>query len=79
MKLRYDPRYNVAYISLRDEPGEVETIPVGDDLNIDVDADGKVVGIEFLDANSQFREAGGSELVVVNEADGETASLRLAV
>lgn len=78
MKLTYDPRYNVAYISLREKSPEVETVKVGEDLAVDIDAAGNVVGIEFLNANDQLR-GGGPDLVVVNEADGKTEALRLAV
>jgi hypothetical protein len=31
MKLTYDPRYNVAYIELRSDAVEVETVLVGED------------------------------------------------
>lgn len=79
MKLTYDPRYNVAYISLREDSPEVETVRVGEDLSVDVDAEGNVVGIEFLNANHQLRGAGPGQLIVVNEADGNTTALSLAV
>ena len=32
MKLSYDPRYNIAYIRLREKAAEVETIRVSDEL-----------------------------------------------
>ncbi len=79
MKLSYDPRYNVAYISLREGAAQVESVPVGEDLAIDVDAEGRVVGIEFLNANVQLKGEGTGQLLVVNEADGQTTALPLAV
>ncbi|MBK7126668.1 MAG: DUF2283 domain-containing protein [Dehalococcoidia bacterium] len=79
MKLSYDPRYNVAYISLREGAAQVESVTVGEDLAIDVDAEGRVVGIEFLNANVQLKGEGTGQLLVVNEADGQTTALPLAV
>ena len=55
MKLSYDPRYNIAYIRLREKTGEVETIRVSDELNVDLAPDGTVYGIELLNANEQLR------------------------
>ncbi len=55
MKLTYDPRYNTAYIELRGDATEVETIQVGEDIALDLAPDGTVVGIEFLNANDQLR------------------------
>ena len=78
MRLTYDPRYNVAYISLRDGVAQVETVHVGEEFSVDIDADGAVVGIEFLNANQQLKGASGL-LEVVNEASGERDSLQLAV
>ncbi|ODS32479.1 MAG: hypothetical protein SCARUB_02380 [Candidatus Scalindua rubra] len=55
MKLSYDPRYNIAYIQLREKPNQVETIRISDELNIDISADGKIYGIELLNANEQLQ------------------------
>ena len=68
MTVTYDPRYNVAYISFRERNEEVETIKVSESLNIDLSPDGKVYGIELLDANRQL--AGEGCLTFVNEASG---------
>jgi uncharacterized protein YuzE len=77
MKLSYDPRYNVAYIRLREKGAEVETIRVSDELNVDLAPDGTVYGIELLNANEQLRAADDGRLVVV-EAQGKERTLRLA-
>jgi uncharacterized protein YuzE len=53
MKLSYDPRYNIAYIQLREKSAEVETIRISDELNIDLSSDGKIYGIELLNANEK--------------------------
>ena len=75
MKLSYDPRYNVAYIRLRDRTDQVETIRVSDELNVDLAPDGTVYGIELLNANEQLRAADNGRLVV--EAEGKDRSLML--
>ena len=78
MKLSYDPRYNVAYLRLREKTSGVETIRVSDELNIDIAPDGTVYGIELLNANAQMRSADGGRLVVVDEADGKETNIPLA-
>ena len=76
MKLSYDPRYNVAYIRLREKTAEVETIRVSDELNVDLAPDGTVYGIELLNANEQMRAADDGRLVVVG-VEGKERSLAL--
>ena len=78
MKLSYDPRYNIAYIRLREKTAEVETIRVSDELNIDLAPDGTIYGIELLNANEQLRAGDGGRIVVVDEANGEERALALA-
>ena len=78
MKLSYDPRYNIAYIRLREKTAEVETIRVSDELNIDLAPDGTIYGIELLNANEQLRASDGGRIVVVDEANGEERALALA-
>jgi len=63
MKLTYDPKYNVAYIHLRDKAAEVETIHLSDELKVDIAPDGTVYGIELLNANEQL----GNTLVVESQ------------
>jgi len=55
MKLTYDPRYNIAYIRFRAKGDQVDTIRVSDELNIDLAPDGKVYGMELLNANEQLQ------------------------
>ena len=78
MKLSYDPRYNIAYIRLREKTAKVETIRVSDELNIDLAPDGTIYGIELLNANEQLRASDGGRIVVVDEANGEERALALA-
>ncbi len=77
MKLTYDPRYNVAYIYLRDRPTQVETIRISDELNIDIAPDGTVYGFELLNASEQLGAGARGELIVINEQSGAQDTLRL--
>ena len=70
MKLTYDPRYNIAYLRLHEKTGQVETISVSDQLNVDIAPDGTVYGIELLNANEQLRGEDNGNLVFINEAKG---------
>jgi len=70
MKLVYDPRYNIAYITLHEKTASVETIRLSDELNVDIAPDGTVYGIELLDANKQLRSEDNNNLVFINEALG---------
>ena len=78
MKLTYDPRYNIAYIRLLEKKAQVETIQVSDELNIDIAPDGRVYGIELLNANKQLSGQDRGRLIVRNEAAGEEQELTLA-
>jgi uncharacterized protein YuzE len=78
MKLTYDPRYNVAYIRLREQGGQVETIRVSDELNVDLAPDGTIYRIELLNANEQLRAGDDGRIIVVDEAKGEERALALA-
>jgi len=78
MKLTYDPRYNIVYIRLMKKGAEVETLQISDELNIDIAPDGRVYGIELLNANEQLQGQDGGQLVVRNEAAGEERALPLA-
>lgn len=77
MKLTYDPRYNIAYLRLHEKKGEVETIRVSEELNVDVAPDGTVYGIELLNANDQLRAEDQGKLVVINEAFGDRREVSL--
>jgi uncharacterized protein YuzE len=74
VKLTYDPARNIAYIRLRPEGAEVDTIRVSDELNVDIAPDGAVYGIELLNANAQLATDGGRLLV---EAEGRLSELTL--
>jgi len=77
MKVSYDPRYNVAYIRLRRKSSSVETIRISDELNIDLSPDGKIYGIELLNANEQLRK--GKKITLTDESTGKTVHLPFVV
>jgi uncharacterized protein YuzE len=79
MKLSYDPRYNIAYIQLREKLAEVETIRVSDELNIDLSPDGTIYGIELLNANEQLKIKEGGELILTDESTKKTIKLPISV
>jgi uncharacterized protein YuzE len=78
MKLTYDRDRNIAYLRLRPKGGEVETIRVSDELNVDIAPDGSVYGIELLNANEQLRAADGGKLVFFDEVDRKESTLPLS-
>jgi uncharacterized protein YuzE len=77
MRLTYDPRYNVAYIRFCEKQAEVESLRISDELVVDIAPDGTVYGIELLNANEQLQREDMGELIVVNEATGESMNLPL--
>ncbi len=77
MQLTYDPRYNVAYLRLRERATGVETISISDALNLDIAPDGTLYAIEFLNANEQIGRLSGIKLKAVNEENGVEAVLEL--
>ena len=54
MKISYEPKYNIAYICFSETATQVETIKVSEEMNIDITPDGKIYGIELLNANCQL-------------------------
>ncbi len=78
MRMTYDPRYNIAYLRLKEKTEQVETIRVSDALNVDMAPDGTIYGIEFLNANEQLLSEDHGTLVVINESLGERSEIPLA-
>ena len=75
VKLAYDPRYNIAYISFKEKTDQVETIRISEHLNVDLAPDGTVYGMELLNANEQLSGEPGAKVVVVNEELGKTVEV----
>ena len=51
MKITYDPQADAAYIRFRKGKFQVTTQHLTEDIAIDYAPDGKIVGIEILDAS----------------------------
>jgi len=79
MRLTYDPQYNIAYIRFRRKRAQVTTIEVSDELNVDIDQQGRVYGIELLNANEQLAGERIKKLIVENQQSGTSDEIRLAV
>lgn len=77
MRISYDPKYNVAYIKVREKAENVETLRISDELNIDLSPNGKIYGIELLNANEQLEFEKKREFVVLNEMTGQKAELQI--
>jgi uncharacterized protein YuzE len=75
MDITYDPRYNVAYIRLRRKAAGVKTLQVSDEMNIDLSPDGKVYGIELLNAREQLIK--GKKISFTDESTGEAREIAL--
>ncbi len=55
MKIRYDAEVDALYIELRPlEPGTAECRELSPDINADYGPDGKLAGLEILDASQVF-------------------------
>ena len=80
MRLTYHPDVNIAYIRFREqtEAEAVETVSVSQEVNIDVSADGKLYGIELLNANAQLRAADDGR-VVVDDGTGTERAIAIAL
>lgn len=78
MDITYDSQFNIAYIRLRRKSAKVTTVSVSDELNVDLDADGRIYGIELLNANQQLGSQRIKKLNVVNRRSGKKGQLALA-
>lgn len=77
MEIKYDPKYNIAYIRFRTSDEQVETVRLSDEVLVDIAADGRIFGLELLNANEQLGFLRESEIRVIDESTGETVSLPL--
>ena len=78
MELTYDSQFNIAYIRLRRKSAKVTTVAVSDELNVDIGPDGRIYGIELLNANEQLGSQRVKKLKVTNRRSGKNGQLALA-
>ena len=77
MKISYDPKYNIAYIKFRNKSDSVQTHAISGEVNVDVAPDGKIYGIELLNANKQFQAGSGNKFTVTNESTKKSVQIPL--
>ncbi len=75
MRLSYYPETDSLYISLSDRPG-TDVVPISDEVVVDVDENGRPVGIDISAGASEVADLG--ELMLERTEDGERAALRFA-
>ncbi len=68
MNIEFDKEADAAYIYFKEiENGEVaETITLNDSVNVDLDKNGKVLGIEILDASEHLPSSSFKSLVATH-------------
>ena len=77
MTFAYDPRYNIAYVRFKEKNDTVKSIPLSDELIVDMGSDGTIYGIELLNANEQVKRENGSKFSIINEATGKREEITL--
>jgi uncharacterized protein YuzE len=75
MDITYDPRYNIAYIRFRQKSKAIETRQISAEINIDISPDGKVYGIELLNAKEQLIR--GKKISFTDESTGRAFEIPL--
>jgi uncharacterized protein YuzE len=78
MRLEYDLKYNIAYIRFAEGPAkDVQTLHVSEELNIDMTPDGRIYGLELLNANEQLFRRDAGKLVIENRHSGQMETISL--
>ncbi len=54
MKITYDSKYDVLYLRFVEGRKQVINKNLADDITVDIDEKGKIIGIEFLDASEHI-------------------------
>jgi uncharacterized protein YuzE len=69
VKIEYDPEADALYLQFRPvEPGTAQARPISDDVIADYGPDGRLVGIEILDASAVLGEEGSRIIVELASA-----------
>ncbi len=66
MKISYDPQVDALYIRFLDEPIQVTTQRLSEDVAVNYGPDGRIVGIEVLDATEYVFQPGAERKVEVH-------------
>lgn len=78
MRLPYDPCYNIAHIRFQEKEAQVQTLCLSAEVNVDLGPDGRIYGIELLNANQQLGILLDRKLVVENKVTGKEQELLLS-
>ncbi len=78
MKISYDDKYNVAYIQFKDKTDKVRTIPLSEQVNVDLSPDGSIYGIELLNAGEQLGISGNREIIIYNITAHQSVRIPIA-
>ena len=78
MEISYDKKYNIAYIKIQEKTSKVETIMISDEVNIDISPDGKLYGIELLNANDQLKSQ-DNELILTDNTTGRKTKIPIGI
>ena len=65
MRITYDSKVDALYI--RFEEGTVTTKHIADGIAVDFDAQGKIAGLEILDAHKRFRDTSTLKKVTLED------------
>lgn len=63
MKITYDPKVDALYLQFVEGEHEVTTLRLSEDVAIDCDPQGGIVGIEILSAHEHLKFAGDEPLM----------------
>lgn len=77
MKMTYDLKYNVGYISFKEKTEEVNSIKMSEDLVIDIAPDGSIYGIELLNVKEQMFGDNLKQILLLNENTGAQKAVEL--
>ena len=66
MKITYDPQVDALYIRFLDEPVQVTTQCLSEDVAVNYAPDGRIVGIEVLDVSEYIFGFGAERKIVVH-------------
>ncbi|MCL4378367.1 MAG: DUF2283 domain-containing protein [Actinobacteria bacterium] len=78
MEISYDKKYNIAYIKIRNKTVKVKTVKISDELNVDISSEGKIYGIEFLNANKQLRIGKSNKIIFIDKSSGKKTQIPIA-
>jgi uncharacterized protein YuzE len=73
MRISYDPRVDAIYIRFVDRHAQVTTQRLSEDVAVNYAPDGRIVGIEILDASDYVFSPGEERKVVVDNLTTVTA------